>query len=41
MELSRHLREYARGVAGKGQLFINSFAKAGGCTCKPCELNSG
>jgi len=28
MELSRHLRDFARGVAGKGQLFINAFAKA-------------
>jgi|TARA_B100001142_G_scaffold291706_1_gene310070 T-complex protein 1 subunit eta len=28
MELSRHLRDYARTVAGKGQLFINAFAKA-------------
>ena len=28
MELSRRLREYARTVAGKAQLFINSFAKA-------------
>jgi len=28
MEISRHLRDYARGVAGKGQMFINAFAKA-------------
>jgi len=28
MELSRRLREYARSVAGKAQLFINAFAKA-------------
>ena len=27
MELSRH-RDHARGIAGKGQLFINAFAKA-------------
>ena len=25
MELSRHLREHARGIAGKGQLFINAL----------------
>ena len=28
MELSRHLRDHARGIAGKGQLFINAFARA-------------
>jgi T-complex protein 1 subunit eta len=28
MELSRHLREYLRGVSGKQQLVINAFAKA-------------
>lgn len=28
MEVSRHLRQYARSIAGKSQLFINSFAKA-------------
>lgn len=28
MEISRHLRDHARGIAGKSQLFINSFAKA-------------
>ena len=28
MELSRCLRDHARGIAGKGQLFINAFARA-------------
>ncbi|GAQ83223.1 TCP-1/cpn60 chaperonin family protein [Klebsormidium nitens] len=28
MEVSRHLRNYARGIAGKAQLFINAYAKA-------------
>jgi len=28
MELSRHLRDHARTIAGKSQLFVNSFAKA-------------
>eukprot|EP00696_Hemimastix_kukwesjijk_P012503 gnl/Hemi2/25735_TR8643_c0_g1_i1.p1 gnl/Hemi2/25735_TR8643_c0_g1~~gnl/Hemi2/25735_TR8643_c0_g1_i1.p1 ORF type:complete len:605 (+),score=238.54 gnl/Hemi2/25735_TR8643_c0_g1_i1:95-1816(+) len=28
MELSRHIREYARSIPGKSQLIINSFAKA-------------
>ena len=28
MELSRYLRQHARTIAGKSQLFINSYAKA-------------
>ena len=28
MEVSRHLREHARSIAGKSQLFISAFAKA-------------
>ncbi|KAL2943354.1 T-complex protein 1 subunit eta, partial [Bienertia sinuspersici] len=28
MEISRHLRQHARTIAGKSQLFINSYAKA-------------
>lgn len=28
MELSKHLRDHARSIPGKAQLFINSFAKA-------------
>ena len=28
MEVSRHLREHARGIAGKSQLFMSAFAKA-------------
>lgn len=28
MELSRHLREYLRGISGKTQLVVNAFAKA-------------
>ena len=28
MELSRYLRDHARTIPGKGQLFINAFAKA-------------
>ena len=28
MELSKHLRQYSRGVSGKIQIVINSFAKA-------------
>ena len=28
MEISRYLRQYARTIAGKSQLFINSYAKA-------------
>ncbi|KAL4458807.1 hypothetical protein ABPG75_013672 [Micractinium tetrahymenae] len=28
MELSKHLREHARGIPGKAQLFINAFARA-------------
>lgn len=28
MEISRYLRQHARTIAGKSQLFINSYAKA-------------
>lgn len=28
MEISRYLRQHARNIAGKSQLFINSYAKA-------------
>eukprot|EP00898_Chlorokybus_atmophyticus_P002236 jgi/Chlat1/3012/Chrsp201S03265 len=28
MEVSRYLREYSRGIAGKSQLFINAYARA-------------
>lgn len=28
MEISRHLRDHARTIAGKAQLFMNAYAKA-------------
>lgn len=28
METSKHLRDYARTIPGKSQLFINAYAKA-------------
>jgi T-complex protein 1 subunit eta len=28
MEVSRYLREHARSIAGKSQLFMNAYAKA-------------
>ncbi len=41
MELSRHLREYLRGVQGKQQLVINGFAKALEVIPRQLAENSG
>lgn len=41
MELSRHLREYLRDIAGKQQLVINGFAKALETIPKTLAENSG
>ena len=33
MELSKHLRTYARTIPGKQQLIITAFAKVCACVC--------
>ncbi|RRT37171.1 hypothetical protein B296_00046947 [Ensete ventricosum] len=40
MELSRYLRQHARTIAGKSQLFINSYAKALEVDNDECFLKS-